>query len=127
MLNHEFIHLNGSVEISKLGDVNVTALLIDQRTGVIVTACRAKYGQNGVVTGIAKVETASNAAPVIEVADGAFNVTAENATAKVYTMGGKLVASATVKGSASIPTFGNGAYIIRVEANGQKFAKKAIF
>ena len=120
------IELPNSIEGSKTGDVNVTALLIDQRTGIIVTASRVKFGETGWAVGINKVENATDE-PVIEVAEGAFNVTAENATAKVYTMDGKLVTSATVKGSASIPTFGNGAYIIRVEANGQKFAKKAIF
>lgn len=120
------IDMPSSIESSKTDDVNVTALLIDQRTGVIVTASRVKFGESGWAVGINKVENATDE-PVIEVAEGAFNVTAENATAKVYTMDGKLVTSATVKGSASIPTFGNGAYIIRVEANGQKFAKKAIF
>lgn len=120
------IEMPSSIESSKTDDVNVTALLIDQRTGVIVTASRVKFGESGWAVGINKVENATDE-PVIEVAEGAFNVTAENATAKVYTMDGKLVTSATVKGSASIPTFGNGAYIIRVEANGQKFAKKAIF
>ena len=120
------IEMPSSIESSKTDDVNVTALLIDQRTGIIVTASRVKFGESGWAVGINKVENATDE-PVIEVAEGAFNVTAENATAKVYTMDGKLVTSATVKGSASIPTFGNGAYIIRVEANGQKFAKKAIF
>ena len=120
------IEMPSSIESSKTDDVNVTALLIDQRTGVIVTASRVKFNESGWAVGINKVENATDE-PVIEVAEGAFNVTAENATAKVYTMDGKLVTSATVKGSASIPTFGNGAYIIRVEANGQKFAKKAIF
>lgn len=120
------VEMPESIEGSKVGDVSVTALLIDQRTGIIVTASRVKYGESGWAVGINKVENATDE-PVIEVAEGAFNVTAENATAKVYTMDGKLVTSATVKGSASIPTFGNGAYIIRVEANGQKFAKKAIF
>ena len=120
------IEMPSSIESSKLDDVSVTALLIDQRTGVIVTASRVKFGESGWAVGINKVESATDE-PVIEVAEGAFNVTAENATAKVYTIDGKLVTSATVKGSASIPTFGNGAYIIRVEANGQKFAKKAIF
>ena len=120
------IEMPSSIESSKTEDVNVTALLIDQRTGVIVTASRVKFDESGWAVGINKVENATDE-PVIEVAEGAFNVTAENATAKVYTMDGKLVTSATVKGSASIPTFGNGAYIIRVEANGQKFAKKAIF
>lgn len=120
------IEMPSSIESSKTEDVNVTALLIDQRTGVIVTASRVKFDKSGWAVGINKVENATDE-PVIEVAEGAFNVTAENATAKVYTMDGKLVTSATVKGSASIPTFGNGAYIIRVEANGQKFAKKAIF
>lgn len=125
-LDPVIIELPSSIESSKTGDVNVTALLIDQRTGIIVTASRVKFGESGWAVGINKVENATDE-PVIEVAEGAFNVTAENATAKVYTMDGKLVTSATVKGSASIPTFGNGAYIIRVEANGQKFAKKAIF
>ena len=120
------VEMPESIEGSKVGDVSVTALLIDQRTGIIVTASRVKYDESGWAVGINKVENATDE-PVIEVAEGAFNVTAENATAKVYTMDGKLVTSATVKGSASIPTFGNGAYIIRVEANGQKFAKKAIF
>ena len=120
------IEMPSSIESSKTDDVNVTALLIDQRTGVIVTASRVKFNESGWAVGINKVENATDE-PVIEVAEGAFNVTAENATAKVYTIDGKLVTSATVKGSASIPTFGNGAYIIRVEANGQKFAKKAIF
>ena len=120
------VEMPESIEGSKVGDVSVTALLIDQRTGIIVTASRVKYNESGWAVGINKVENATDE-PVIEVAEGAFNVTAENATAKVYTMDGKLVTSATVKGSASIPTFGNGAYIIRVEANGQKFAKKAIF
>ncbi len=69
--------------------------------------------------------TEGNAA--IDVADGAFTVTADNAKAEVYSVDGKLVSSCTVNGTASIPTFGKGVYVIRVVENGSVTTKKATF
>ena len=74
------------------------------------------------------IETAENAAAAnIAVADGAFNITAENAEAQVYNAEGKLVSSCKVNGSASLPTFGKGVYVVRVVSGGKVMTKKAAF
>ena len=106
-------------------NLSVTVLLIDKKSKVIVTATRAKLGETSVESGLEKIENASNVQ--IEAANGAFQVVAENAVAEVYSVDGKLVSSATVKGSASLPTFGQGVYVIRVTEGKNVTVKKAVF
>lgn len=115
-------------------NLSYAALLIDLTSGKIVTGCQAKMGEtvssNEVadLTGINAV-VANNAADVadITVANGAFNVKANGAVAKVYDAQGRLVSSATVNGEASLPTFGKGVFVIRVVKGGNVATQKAIF
>lgn len=116
------VRTNPKVDRSKLA---VTVLLIDKKSGVIVTATRAKLGEESVESAIESVEGDANVQ--IEAANGAFQVVAENAVAEVYSVDGKLVSSATVNGSASLPTFGKGVFIIRVTEGGNVVSKKAVF
>ena len=109
-------------------NLSLVALLIDQQSGAIVTAAEVKLTEEGQESGPSAIETVENAeAASIAVAEGAFTVTANNAVAEVYTVDGKLVSSCTVNGTASLPTFGTGAYVIRVKADGKVITKKATF
>lgn len=109
-------------------NLSLVALLIDQNSGSIVTAAEVKLAEEGQNSGPSAIETVENAeAASIAVAEGAFTVTAQNAVAEVYTVDGKLVSSCTVNGTASLPTFGTGAYVIRVKADGKVITKKATF
>jgi len=45
----------------------------------------------------------------------------------VFTLDGKLVSSCTVNGEASIPTFGKGTFIIRVQQGSNVTTQKAAF
>lgn len=107
-------------------NLTVAALLIDKASGEIVTAAQAKLGETSEASSIDQAKTTENA-PVITLQDGAFNVVADNAVAQVYDLNGKLVTSATVNGSVSLPTFGKGVYTIRVVANGNVTTQKAAF
>lgn len=108
--------------------VNVTALIIDQTTGCIVQAVRCPLSsdgkQEGATTGIETIDAPS---ADISVLDGAFCVKGENAKAAVYSLDGRLVSSATVNGEATLPTFGKGTFIIRVQQDGNITSKKVMF
>ena len=109
-------------------NLHLAVLLFDQSSGIVVTAAQIKLSDENTSSGPSSIDAVENAANAqVAVADGAFNVTADNATAEVYTVDGKLVSSCTVNGSASLPTFGNGVYVIRVVSNGKVITKKATF
>ena len=103
---------------------NVLAVLYDNKTREIVNSACAWLGKTS-----SGIENNTVAAPeaLVGVANGAFTVTAQNAKAEVFNLNGQLVTSATVNGSASLPTFGKGVYVIRVTENGKVFSKKAAF
>lgn len=107
-------------------NLQVAALLIDQETGVIVTGRQAKIGTESEMSAIDQAQNTVGA-PAISVADGAFTVAADAATAQVYDAAGKLITSATVNGQASLPTFGKGVYVIRVVKDGNVYTQKAVF
>lgn len=114
------------------GKCSVAVYLIDASTGKIVTGCQTKLGESNTVdetmTGINDVVVANNAADAqISTVDGAFVVKAHNATARVFDAQGRLVSSATVDGEVSLPTFGNGLFIIRVDQAGRSTTQKALF
>lgn len=101
-----------------------SAVLYDNKTREIVNSACAWLGKTS-----SGIENNTVAAPeaLVGVANGAFTVTAQNAKAEVFNLNGQLVTSATVNGSASLPTFGKGVYVIRVTENGKVFSKKAAF
>ena len=103
---------------------NVVAVLYDNKTREVVNSACAWI--NYTSTGIEN-NTAAAPEALVKVQNGAFNVTAHNAKAEVFALDGKLVTSATVNGTASLPTFGKGVFIIRVTENGKVFTKKAAF
>ena len=104
-------------------NLKYAALLIDLRSGKILTGCQAALGET--VTSNDKADAADVAD--ITAADGAFTVKANGAVAQVYDAQGRLVSSATVNGEASLPTFGKGVFIIRVTKGGNTTSQKAIF
>lgn len=106
-------------------NLNVVALVIDQETGIVVSAVKTPCGTTSEPSSINTVSKEGEAQ--ITVLDGAFGVTAKNATAEVYTADGRLVTSCTVNGQTSLPTFGQGAYIIRVVEGNKVISKKAVF
>ncbi len=114
------------------GNCSVAVYLVDASTGKIVTGCQTKLGETNTVdetmTGINDVTVANNAADAqISTVDGAFVVKAHNATARVFDAQGRLVSSATVDGEVSLPTFGTGLFIIRVDQAGRSTTQKALF
>lgn len=114
------------------GNCSVAVYLVDASTGKIVTGCQTKLGETNTVdetmTGINDVTVANTAADAqISTVDGAFVVKAHNATARVFDAQGRLVSSATVDGEVSLPTFGTGLFIIRVDQAGRSTTQKALF
>lgn len=105
-------------------NLKVVAMLIDNKTGVVVTGRQAAPSTTSTPSAIEEV--GANAAQ-ITVADGAFVVKANKAEAAVYSLDGKLVSSATVEGEASLPTFGKGVFVITVKADGKVYSQKATF
>ena len=102
---------------------SVTAMLIDLQTGVVVQSQRAALGTT--FTGIAAVEVGQ--APQVDFKQGAFTVRADKARAQVYSTDGRLISSCTVSGEASLPVFTRGAYILRVETDGQVSTTKVVY
>ena len=102
---------------------SVTAMLIDLQTGVVVQSQRAALGTT--FTGIAAVEVGQ--APQVDFKQGAFTVRADKARAQVYSTDGRLISSCTVNGEASLPVFTRGAYILRVETDGQVSTTKVVY
>ncbi len=107
-------------------NLKLAALLVDNTSGAIITGVQAPVGETSDWSAIESVKTTEGSA-AIDVADGAFTVTADNAKAEVFSVDGKLVSSCTVNGTASLPTFGKGVYVIRVVENGNVTTKKATF
>lgn len=105
-------------------NLKVVAMLIDNKTGVVVTGRQAAPSTTSTPSAI---EEAGADAAQITVADGAFVVKANKAEAAVYSLDGKLVSSATVEGEASLPTFGKGVFVITVKADGKVYSQKATF
>uniref|UniRef100_UPI003FF01D49 T9SS type A sorting domain-containing protein n=1 Tax=Alloprevotella sp. TaxID=1872471 RepID=UPI003FF01D49 len=115
-------------------NLKYAALLIDLRSGKILTGCQAALGETvtsndkaDLTAGINDVKADAADVADITAADGAFNVKANGVVAQVYDAQGRLVSSATVNGEASLPTFGKGVFIIRVTKGGNTTSQKAIF
>lgn len=109
--------------LDKADKASVTAMLIDLQTGSVVQSQRAALGQS--YTGIAAVEVGQ--APQVDFKQGAFTVRADKARAQVYSTDGRLISSCTVNGEASLPVFTRGAYILRVETDGQVSTTKVVY
>lgn len=125
-IDFQSIPYNGARKPSIVEEnLNVVALLIDQETYAIVTAVKTPINSTSLPSSINTVNKEGGAQ--IEALNGAFSVKATNATAEVYTLDGRLVSSCTVNGEASLPTFGQGTYIIRVVEGNKIISKKAVF
>ena len=109
--------------LDKADKASVTAMLIDLQTGSVVQSQRAALGQS--YTGIHAVEVGQ--APQVDFKQGAFTVRADKARAQVYSTDGRLISSCTVNGEASLPVFTRGAYILRVETDGQVSTTKVVY
>lgn len=109
--------------LDKADKASVTAMLIDLQTGSVVQSQRAALGQS--YTGIAAVQVGQ--APQVDFKQGAFTVRADKARAQVYSTDGRLISSCTVSGEASLPVFTRGAYILRVETDGQVSTTKVVY
>lgn len=115
-------------------NLKYAALLIDLRSGKILTGCQAALGETvtsndkaDLTAGLNDVKADAADVADITAADGAFTVKANGVVAQVYDAQGRLVSSATVNGEASLPTFGKGVFIIRVTKGGNTTSQKAIF
>lgn len=109
--------------IKNLKNVSVVALLMDAMSGEIITAEKAKLGEEK-LTAIGAI-TMNKMNADIAATEGAVIVTATNATAKVYAIDGKLLATQSVNGTATIPTNAwSGTVIVRVENGNDVVVKK---
>ena len=109
--------------VSNSANVSVVAMLMDYFTGEIIAAEKVKLGEEK-LTAIESVSGSTLNADV-KAAAGAVVVTANNATAQIYTLDGKLIASQSVNGTATISTNGlKGTIIVRVADNKDAFVKK---
>lgn len=109
--------------IKNLKNVSVVALLMDAMSGEIIAAEKAKLGEEK-LTAIGAI-TMNKMNADIAATEGAVIVTANNATAKVYAIDGKLLATQSVNGTATIPTNAwSGTVIVRVENGNDVVVKK---
>ena len=106
-------------------NLRLVAMVVDLQTLEVVNAVQVPVGESnttgiGAVTEPAKAEiTAENGAVSVSTEGGATGV------AKVYSTDGKLVAQATVNGSATLSVGGQkGTYIVRVECGKDITVKK---
>ena len=104
-------------------NVSVVAMLMDYFTGEIIAAEKVKLGEEK-LTAIESVAGSTLNADV-KAGAGAVVVTANNATAEIFTIDGKLIASQSVNGTATISTNGlHGTIIVRVADNKDTYVKK---
>ncbi len=132
--NGQALQYTSEVPAVNNDNLKYAALLIDLRSGKILTGCQAALGETvtsnekaDLTAGINDVKADAADVADITAADGAFTVKANGAVAQVYDAQGRLVSSATVNGEASLPTFGKGVFIIRVTKGGNTTSQKAIF
>lgn len=108
--------------IANVENCSVVALLIDNYSGEIVNAAKAKL--NEATTGLESLNNGTLAAE-IAVAGNAISVKAAQGVATVYATDGKLVAKTSVNGAATL-TVEKGTYIVRVENGNDVVVKKVV-
>lgn len=109
--------------ISNLANLSVVAMLIDSESGEIVTAEKVKAGE-AALTGIGTVNR-NHTGTDISVSNGTICVSAQNATASVYTTNGQLISSTKVNGKVTLPAIGlKGIYIVRIDNGNDVVVKK---
>lgn len=112
-------------EVKKTDNLSVVALLMDAYTGEVIAAEKAKLGEEKLTAIGAVTKSEMNAS--ISATEGAVIVSAVRATAKIYALDGKLLATQSVNGTATIPTNGwSGTIIVRVENGNDVVVKKVV-
>lgn len=113
--------------ISNIANTTLVAMVVDTETMEVINAVEVKVGESN-TTGIEAVKEPAKAD--ISVSGNAITVTTDaggSAVAKVYCTDGKLVAQATVNGSATLTVDGQkGTYIVRVENGNNVTVKKVM-
>lgn len=113
--------------ISNIANTTLVAMVVDTETMEVINAVEVKVGESN-TTGIEAVKEPAKAD--ISVSGNAITVTTDaggSAVAKVYSTDGKLVAQATVNGSATLAVDGQkGTYIVRVENGNDVTVKKVM-
>lgn len=113
--------------ISNIANTTLVAMVVDTETMEVINAVEVKVGESN-TTGIEAVKEPAKAS--ISVNGNAITVTTDgngSAVAKVYSTDGKLVAQATVNGSATLAVDGQkGTYIVRVENGNDVTVKKVM-
>ncbi len=113
--------------ISNIANTTLVAMVVDTETMEVINAVEVKVGESN-TTGIEAVKEPAKAD--ISVSGNAITVTTDaggSAVAKVYSTDGKLVAQATVNGSATLTVDGQkGTYIVRVENGNNVTVKKVM-
>lgn len=113
--------------ISNIANTTLVAMVVDLQTLEVINAVEVKVGESN-TTGIEAVKEPAKAS--ISVNGNAITVTTDgngSAVAKVYSTDGKLVAQATVNGSATLAVDGQkGTYIVRVENGNDVTVKKVM-
>lgn len=111
--------------VKKKENLSIVVLLMDVYTGEIIAAEKAKVGEEKLTAIDTVAKSEMNAS--ISATEGAVIVSATHATAQIYTLDGKLLATQSVNGTATIPTNGwNGTVIVRVENGNDVVVKKVV-
>ena len=111
--------------VKKKENLSIVVLLMDVYTGEIIAAEKAKVGEEKLTAIDTVAKSEMNAS--ISATEGAVIVSATHATAQIYTLDGKLLATQSVNGTATIPTNGwSGTVIVRVENGNDVVVKKVV-
>ena len=111
--------------VKKKENLSIVVLLMDVYTGEIIAAEKAKVGEEKLTAIDTVAKSEMNAS--ISATEGAVIVSAVRATAKIYALDGKLLATQSVNGTATIPTNGwSGTVIVRVENGNDVVVKKVV-
>jgi hypothetical protein len=111
--------------VKKKENLSIVVLLMDIYTGEIIAAEKAKVGEEKLTAIDTVAKSEMNAS--ISATEGAVIVNATRATAQIYSLDGKLLATQSVNGTATIPTNGwSGTIIVRVENGNDVVVKKVV-
>lgn len=111
--------------VKKTENLSIVVLLMDAYSGEVIAAEKAKLGEEKLTAIGAVTKSEMNAS--ISATEGAVIVSAVRATAKIYALDGKLLATQSVNGTATIPTNGwSGTIIVRVENDNDVVVKKVV-
>lgn len=112
------------VNVANKDNLSVAVLLLDNATGEIITACKAKVGEFLWDENVA-VESVKAEAAKVSVANGAVHV-AGHGQVSLYSVDGKLIEQVQSNGAATLQPAQKGTYIVRVVSGNAITVKKVM-